>query len=166
MSARPKNSFELKGKTITASGQTLALADITAVRRKTEYRPRRAGVILIICGLALGGWSWRDETAQRHERQAKFARDYAEAEKQPAGDDVDAALGDLRPLDISQALQRDALGEKWGAGLLGVGLVYTFVRRRRHHVIVTTEGRTASIYWSKRQAEATQIVEEIAAKMG
>jgi hypothetical protein len=166
MSARPQNSFELKGKMITASGQTLALADIAAVRRKSQYRPRRAGLIMFLCGLILLGWGWRDETTERQERQAKFARDYATAEQQMGADGSTAAMDGIQPLDITQALRTDAQLKSWGAGLLGVGLVYALARRRRHDIIVTTGGRVFSIYRAKTQAQANQIVEEIAAKMG
>jgi len=166
MSARHKNFFELKGRTIFASGQTLALRDIAAVRRKSEYRPRPAGLILLLCGLIMLAWGWRDETTQQQEKKTKFARDYANAEQQMSADPNSTAMDSVQPLDISHALQMDAQLKNWGMGLLGVGFIYAFVRRPRHHILVTTGGQQSSIYWAKTKAEANQIVEEIAAKMG
>jgi len=163
MKTRRKNSFELKGKTIIACGQTLALVDIAAVRRKSEYRPRAAGLIMLLCGLILLGWGSHDETAQRQERQTKFARDYAAAEQSGADS---GSIGDIHPLDISHALQMDAQLKSWGMGLLGVGFVFAFARRTQHRIMVTTSGQTSSIYRAKTLREANQIVEEIAAKMG
>ena len=166
MSARPKNSFELKGQTISAGGQTLVLADITAVRRKSIYRPSYVGLIMLVSGLVLWSWGWRDDTTRRQMRQAKFARDYAEIQHQMGTDSSGAAYDSLQPLDINNALRTDALLKNWGLGMLGVGLVYAFARRRQHHIMVTTGGQLSSFYRAKTLREANQIVEEIAAKMG
>jgi len=111
-------------------------------------------------------WGWRDESAQQQEKKARFARDYAEAEQQMSADPNSSALDNLQSLDISHALRIDAQLKNWGMGLLGVGFIYAFVRRQRHHILVTTGGQQSSIYWAKTKAEANQIVEEIAAKMG
>ena len=166
MGTRAENSFELIGKTINASGRILALENITAVRRKTQYRPRLAGLVMLLAGVSLWAWSGQDASTRQQARQAKFAHDFAAAEQEMGTNGDSAALTDVHPLDISQALNTDEQLKKCGQGLLAIGFLYAFLRRKKHYIMVTTGGQMTSVYWTHTLAKANQIVEEIAAKMG
>ena len=155
MSARPKNSFALNGKMISAGGQTLALADITAVRRKTTYKPRTFGLIMLLVGLLMFYGGWRDDINRRQARQAKFARDYAQAEQGMGADGSSAALDDLHPLDITQALKTDAQLKKLGLGLARRGIRLRFCQTQtapRH----SNYGRPDLIYLSSKNTAGSQ----------
>ncbi|HTB63138.1 MAG TPA: DUF6232 family protein [Opitutales bacterium] len=156
-------------KIVVSNGRTIVLSSIASVRRKTKWRKRPFGIVLIIFGVLFMWGSVHDEMAVENNslyedriRVSEAANEVSRYEYGTAAYNMAVKnLDSIKATDITEDLEDYDMGFDIGFSMVCLGLLYIFARSRTNYIMVSTGGKEQSIFHTIDREYADSIVANI-----